>query len=566
MGAFRANVAQFVAGARGEMRLALAGVPALAWRALIIAAWASTAIVLGGLIGFMSVILPPIGMFILILAAAALLLWVMPDLPQLPDALIRRMFFIALVVDVTIPIYYAIRIEPLPLISLRRLVTYPLIALFAFAYSSSAESRRRIAHILSRNRVIAICVFGFPIVAFLSIFTSINPTETISSIVDMIIGVYAPFVLVLYVIRSHEDVEKFIRIFIWATLVISLIGILDFILQRNLYLDAMPKFLLDGLLENNPFMQALVYGNKFRNGMYRAPSMFENSLSFAEFEAMMATFAAIFAIHGPKRSDKALGWVTLVACLLGVFASGSRGGYLAVFVGSVALVGMALIRTYRFEPTSLKPATVGMTAATGFFVVVMAVVFVPKFHNIVIGGGVEQQSDEGRRIQWAMGIPKVERYPLTGQGYGLAAEIVGYTSASGFPTIDSFLLAVLAETGVLGVVTYFGAIAASIWIAYRRYISDRSWPGALMGGLGSALVAYFTYRFYLAQRENTTNMYLLISFVIFLNYYYMEGKERVTAPQASDGAAKLASPLPHTPHRPADARRSSGKRRGLLDA
>ncbi len=131
MGAIRASFAQFVAVARGEMRLTFAGAPALGWQVLISLAWGLTAIVLGCVIGLMAVVLPPMSVFGVVGLAALVLLWVMPDLNTEPYKQIRRMFFVALVVDLCLPTYYTIQIASLPWISARRVATFPLIVLFA---------------------------------------------------------------------------------------------------------------------------------------------------------------------------------------------------------------------------------------------------------------------------------------------------------------------------------------------------------------------------------------------------------------------------------------------------
>jgi len=200
MGAIRASFAQFVAVARGEMRLTFAGAPALGWQVLISLAWGLTAIVLGCVIGLMAVVLPPMSVFGVVGLAALVLLWVMPDLNTEPYKLIRRMFFVALVVDLCLPTYYTIQIASLPWISARRVATFPLIVLFAVTYASSRDAREHIARVVSRNRLLALCAFGFPVMAFVSILTSKNPTASLNGVSDVLIEWYFPFVAFLYVI------------------------------------------------------------------------------------------------------------------------------------------------------------------------------------------------------------------------------------------------------------------------------------------------------------------------------------------------------------------------------
>ena len=530
------SVAHYFAIARGEMRLAFAGAPAFARQAAVFVAWAVTAIVMGSLVGFMAVILPPTAIFVFILLAAVALLWAAPDLAVAPGKLIRRMLLVALVVSLVVPIYYAVQISPLPMISARRLTLFPLIAVFSVALATSPDARQWIASVVRRNRIIALCAFGYPVAAFLSVFTSIAPSVSMSDIVVMILEWYVPFAVTLYVVRNEDDIDLLIRIIFSCALFVSIIGVLDFAFRRNLYLDIMPRPLFDNLFAVNPTFRDVVLGQGLRNGMYRAYSLFNVSLSFAEFEAVIFALAAVFAIYGRTKRDQVFGAVVVLASLGGIYASGSRGGYVSTIVASVALAVVYLIRAYRFEQGSLKPAIVGAIAMEGFIALFGLVLFWRRLHNMVIG------NDAGDRdTQWALGIPKVLANPITGHGYGLGAEIVGYVTLGGKGSLDTFLLATLAETGVLGTVCFFGALSLAIWTALRRSVSDRSWQGALMGGLGCSLLAFFTYRLALAQRENMMLMYLLIACVMVLNYRFLESTTEERSLRRSDGPAKLRS-------------------------
>jgi hypothetical protein len=521
------RIAQFFALARVETRLGFADAPAFARQAAVFVAWATTAIVMGSLLGFMAVILPPTPIFVIILLVAVVLLWVLPDLPLVSYILVRRMLIVALVVKLIVPDYYAIQILSIPWISARRLVLFPLIAVFAVALSTSLDARQWIVRLVSRNRLLVLCVFGFPVAALLSVLTSQVPTESLNAVVEIILEWYVPFAAFLYVMRKEEDVEVIIRILFWCALFVSIIGVLDFVFQRNLYLDLLPNSLVNSLMQYNPSFAAMVNEPQFRNGAYRADSVFDVSLNFAEFEAVIAALAAVFALHGRTTKDRVLGAVLVFVSFVGIFASGSRGGWVSVIVAFAALAALYSIRTYRIEPGSLKPGFIGLTAAVGFVVLWGLILSWGRMHNMVLG---ETYGD--RDVQWTLGIPKILANPITGHGYALGGAIIGY----GGPTrqsIDSFLLATLVETGILGTVCFFGGLLLSIWIALRRYLSDQSWQGALMGGLGFALLAYLTYRYVLAERANIYLMYLLLACVMVLNYSYLEGKAQEQSSRAS---------------------------------
>ena len=120
MNAFRAGFSQYVALARGELRLTFKGAPAFARRALIMMAWALAAVVAGSLVGLFATTFPPMVMAGYIAVLGLLLLWVAPDVAIVSDVWLRRMFFLALVVMLCTPMYYTVQVASLPWISARR--------------------------------------------------------------------------------------------------------------------------------------------------------------------------------------------------------------------------------------------------------------------------------------------------------------------------------------------------------------------------------------------------------------------------------------------------------------
>jgi O-antigen ligase len=544
------GLARYITLARGELRLVLAGAPAFARRGIFIASWSIAAILAGCVTGLFAVVMPPMATFGFLGVFALVLLWVAPDTPIGSDTLIRRLFFVALAADISIPIYYSVILSPsLPWISLRRVLTFAMIVLFAVAFSTSPDARRRITDVVRKNRWIAACVFGYPIVAVVSILTSVSPLGSISELMVTLIEVYMPFVAALYVIQNEDDVNLIVRVVLCCALFNTFISIMDFTYHRGTMIWVLPKFWHDALIEGFPRLAGIEIG-MVRHGEFRASSIFENSLSFGEFEGMIAPLAAVFIAHGRNFREKAFGVVVVVACLIGIFVSGARGGYNSAIVGSGVLAFLWVLRSSRLDhPRSLNKSVAGVTAVAGFAFLIAAIIVVPALHTRILGGGREAISNEGRRAQWELATPHILHNPITGSGYGLAATVINYIPQGyDYPTVDSYLLTVITETGIPGVAAFFGSILLSIWFAGKRYCSDRSWHGALMGGFAGSLSAYMTYRLFLSQRENFTLQYLVIACVMFLNYFYLQRKGQDPSLQQSGVATlrrrSLAAPIP----------------------
>ncbi len=525
----RAALAQFISVARGETRHALAGAPDFAWRLLGVVAWGLFAMLMGAIVGVAAVALPPMGLAAIIAVFGLVLLWVMPEGFTPPDKLIRSALFVFVVVQVTIPVYYTADVPGLPWISARRLITFILIVLFSLGFSTSVEARARIIQVFKDNKPIVICVSGLFCMIFLSIFTSIEPLRSVGGLVEAILEWMVPFFATLYVIREDKDVDKVVRIICWCALVISFIGVIEYFLHYRPYLLLIPKSVLAKLVQDNQSFMVLIT-EAIRNGQYRASSVFIVPLSFAEFEAVIAPLGAVYLIEGKTTKDKVFGLAVIAACLLGIFVSGSRGGYLSLFVAAAVMFALMVVRQRLFQPRTLSAPILGVIGVAGFCLVAAAVAFIGRINRTVFGGGQGAMSDEGRRIQWRLAWPKILANPVTGHGFAESGLIVGYYPVpGGTPTVDSYVLTLIVETGIPSLAFYFGMALIAAWVGSRRYLRDSAWSGALAGGLACSIVAFAFYRIFLSQRENQTLFFILIACTMLLHSFFLRARERSKA-------------------------------------
>jgi O-antigen ligase len=212
-------------------------------------------------------------------------------------------------------------------------------------------------------------------------------------------------------------------------------------------------------------------------------------------------------LHREKLLENCLGWMVVFGGLVGIYVSGSRGAYLGFFASTAVLLVAWLIRRTRMSRVSLAPALVGLAGVLSFATVVALIIVWPKAHNTVLGGGATAMSNQAREIQWATGLPLIEENPITGHGFVTG----GYDIGS---SIDSYVLSLLVETGVPGLVFFAGIVCLPIWFGLRNYIYDLSESGALSGSLACSFLAFTTYRFALSQRENHMLVFSLLAMVV----------------------------------------------------
>jgi O-antigen ligase len=291
-------------------------------------------------------------------------------------------------------------------------------------------------------------------------------------------------------------------------------GVVEFFRHRNVFIDIFPRGMLEQLIENNPTLEGLLPGDRhFRNGLYRAVSTFVTPLSFGEFEIIVIPIALFFALHREKLFERSLGWAAVFGGLIGIFCSGSRGGYIGVLFSVAVFVAIWSIRKAVHNKASLAPAIVGLTGLVSFAVVMGLIIFWPRAHNMVLGGGDAAASSQARYEQWAAAIPLIKSNPITGHGFvngGLAIN----------SSIDSYVLSVLVETGVPGLVFFVGLVLLPIWYGLRNFLSDMSESGAVAGALACSFIAFGTNRLVLSQRENHMLIFSLLAIVVVMNHEY----------------------------------------------
>ncbi len=134
-------------------------------------------------------------------------------------------------------------------------------------------------------------------------------------------------------------------------------------------------------------------------------------------------------------------------------------------------------------------------------------------HDMVLGGAAQAGSTEARYGQWIAAIPFIKSNPITGHGFGLG----GYVIDS---SIDSYVLSLLIETGIPGLMFFAGLLLIPVWFGLRNYLSDVSEAGAAAGAVACSFVAFTSNRLVLSQKENHMLIFSLLAIVVVLNYEY----------------------------------------------
>ena len=152
----------------------------------------------------------------------------------------------------------------------------------------------------------------------------------------------------------------------------------------------------------------------------------------------------------------------------------------------------------------------------------------------MLGGGEQAGSTQARWDQFNAALPLIKQNPITGHGFVTGGSDIG-------SSIDSYVISLLVETGVPGLVFFAGIVLLPIWYGARAYLTDTSESAALKGVLACSFLAFLMNRLALSERENNALVFFLLGIVVVLNHEYQQ--KRIREPQTNRPQPRSFSPV-----------------------
>ena len=159
----------------------------------------------------------------------------------------------------------------------------------------------------------------------------------------------------------------------------------------------------------------MAYIDRRRPSFLRFPSENLRSLSFPLVYSLL--------LHRKNSFERSLGWAVVIGGFIGIFCSGSRGGWVGVLWSLAVFVAIwSICKAVKKGPVWARDRWFGrrrLVCRCYRLIIVW-----PKAHDMVLGGGAEAGSTEARYIQWAIATPFIKSNPITGHGFVLGGYII----------------------------------------------------------------------------------------------------------------------------------------------
>jgi len=489
---------------------------------------------IGFFYGFVSAVFPPEILTYTLLPVALLgliVLWVMPDNSSMPTNRVFFLFFGFLLSYAIWPDYLGIKIGGLPVISLRRLFALPLAVVILIAALTSPGFRRQMSEVLMSAPVVWKGILILTALQFITYPMAANKFHATNSMINSIFFWTTIFFAGSFVFSFQQGRDKFLRTLFYATSTLLLVSIIEFIMKARPWAEIVP--VLFGV--NDGIIEAMT--PIYRDGIYRVTTVFRVSLSYAEYLALVSPFVLHRVMYSSGFGAKAFWLAFDVAIFVAAVATQARLGIVCFLVGHAAYGIIWSLRRWRLlnRADLIAPALV-LAMVCGSVALVTSMFTVNAVRVRTIGGGSSALSDQGRREQWKMGLPKIAANPI-GYGAGQGGQTLNFVTAGGKLTIDSYALTILLEYGVLGFLTYVVMFGWTIFRLFCVALKRADTNAVLALPIISSLMVWLTSKTVLSQSENDPLAFMLLALAINV----IGTKQRLGRAELDYMAAKRAS-------------------------
>lgn len=328
-----------------------------------------------------------------------------------------------------------------------------------------AESLRR-KRLIIKPRVTVIFLVTFLFLSSLSMVFSERSDWSLRKLF-FLFSIVPIYFVAQAIINTEKKKEKIIKVLVYSSFAVSLVGILQFIAQFIVGRERVYQFWADyivGLFLGKSFSQAVLENpswlvNVAGETYLRATAFFPDPHMLSFFLGMTAPLAiGLFCI---SKERKGLNLIIVLAIILADFLTFSRGGYFGLFVGVLFL----LIIFFRKISRRYQVAVVFMAS----LVVLLCFVPSPISQRFQSSFNLEEGSNKGRLKTWAQSVDVIEQNPLVGVGIGNYPLEIKASADYREPIYShNAYLDIAAETGVATAIFWIGLLLAAIISLYKN--------------------------------------------------------------------------------------------------
>lgn len=461
-----------------------------------------------------------------VLVLAALIIWLLPEDATPPTGLMTQMFFAYFVAVIIWPYYIAIDIPGFPLIEIRRAFLALAVLMLSISLSISRKFRQDIADIFRASPLFTKLFVAFLAFQLLSLPMARDLRSGISFFVKDQLGWTAVVVMSAYIFAKPGNVLRWSATLRTLAIFLAFLAFAEYKNQALLWMDHIPSF----LSISDPEIALRQLAPHFRNGHYRVKGTFIVSLAFAEWFALTTPFFLYYVLFGKKMLLRAICAVADILVFIAADLTQARIGMVGFLATHTLFIAAWALRARQQKGNTLLPTAVLAAYPAMFCIIVVAVLTVDRLRISVLGGGSQAASDQGRREQMIAAIPKVLQRPLNGYGPGQAALAVGWTNPQGDVSLDTYVVSLLVDYGIIGFICYVGMMGVAAAQGLKLGMINKSEEAgyALAGGV--TIIAWLVCQIALSQEDNASMIFMVLGIILALAYRQAKEDQELAKP------------------------------------
>jgi len=339
---------------------------------------------------------------------------------------------------------------------------------------------------LQSDHVLYKAAWIYYIFSFMSVLFNFSASETVATYIVRLIGLPPLFFITVDALRSKKDIEKLINVFIVASLIMTAIGIGQFVTRDSLWGIQSTRKLDKGGVEY--FTETIDIGYYGTQGL-RVYSTGSNPNAFGAVMCMTIPFTMFYLLRRDKNArKKRLFYYTILGLqIFAIILSTSRTALFALFIQMIVLILLQAVQNKRWQSFfSIAISIVLIISIFGFLSrdpFYEQMVF-SRFLRITEGGETGFFSG-GYRMEHVW-IPHLQQLSLRLLSVGYATPGI---PGSSFAHND--FLAVLYYSGVWGFMAF--SVIIGRFLSKVRVIPDKLFSQALLLSMIAYLVTGLAY-------------------------------------------------------------------------
>lgn len=332
-------------------------------------------------------------------------------------------------------------------------VLYKLALIYAlFLISSSGEFWR---YLLSNRHLFRcfILVSAYFSWRLVSVFFSDKFLDSLGIFFREFYYYYCPFIIAINYSASN-NYSTVRNVVLLCSFIVTIFGAAEYFSENSVLMSILPKSTDDA-----EYLNMLEY-DQSRDGGYRARSVYVHSLVYAEFIGIYCIFLLNFTEKNTIGFAKFLFYGVFLVVSFSIIFTGTRSSFFGLFVGLAA---------YKFFEKICRPRVdyifISMKAIVLATILFFGIYFASDYVAEIVSGRTQEEvsSSQARELMYNLGLNAIIDRPIFGYGPG-QLEIAAIEGLGGKLTLDSHILAISIESGIVGLFLFFMQFLFAIYL------------------------------------------------------------------------------------------------------